>query len=260
MRQKTNFWRNHLLLPLLLFTLLAALLESGSIDLYLADLIYQAGGADWALRHSPLFSDILHNNAQTLVKLLAVILFAVAIASQFLVRLRPYRRAIWYLALVMPLSGLLVGIGKEISHVDCPWGLLRYGGEHPYIRLFEAHPGDFRYGKCFPAGHAGAGYTFLALYFFLASLRPQWKRYGLMVGIAMGVVFGVAQQLRGAHFLSHDLWTAAICWFNSLGWYWFAFCRKRKPRGVPGVVEVPRYQANDPESSGSLAAVVTSEK
>jgi hypothetical protein len=76
----------------------------------------------------------------------------------------------------------------------------------------------------------------------------------------MGVVFGATQQLRGAHFLSHDLWTAAICWFNSLGWYWFAFCRKRKPRGVPGVVEVPRYQANDPESSGSLAAVVTSEK
>ena len=23
---------------------------------------------------------------------------------------------------------------------------------------------------------------------------------------------GIAQQLRGAHFMSHDLWTAGICW------------------------------------------------
>jgi membrane-associated PAP2 superfamily phosphatase len=27
-----------------------------------------------------------------------------------------------------------------------------------------------------------------------------------------GMVFGLSQQLRGAHFLSHDLWTAALCW------------------------------------------------
>lgn len=256
MRHDGRFWRNHLLLPLLLFILLAGLLESGPLDLYLADLIYQAGGSSWALQNNSLFSNLLHDQAKALVKLLAVLLFVLAILSQFIGRMRPYRRVLWYLALVMPLSGLLVGIGKELSHVDCPWSLLRYGGEHPYIRLFEAHPGDFSYGKCFPAAHAGAGYTFLALYFFLAVSRPAWRGYGLLTGIVLGLLFGFTQQLRGAHFLSHDLWTAAICWFNSLGWYWFAFCRKPQP------VRASQFAANDPEgvSAGSLASVATSEK
>jgi membrane-associated PAP2 superfamily phosphatase len=32
-------------------------------------------------------------------------------------------------------------------------------------------------------------------------------------------VFGIGQQLRGAHFLSHDVATALICWLLSLGLY-----------------------------------------
>jgi membrane-associated PAP2 superfamily phosphatase len=33
------------------------------------------------------------------------------------------------------------------------------------------------------------------------------------------VTFGIAQQFRGAHFLSHDLWTAMICWTVAFGLY-----------------------------------------
>lgn len=256
MQQNSYFLRNHLLLPLLGFVLLAAGLELSAVDLYLADMIYQAGGPGWTLRSSPLFSDILHDNAKTVVKMVGVALLLVAVVGQYVPRMQPYRRAIWYLALAMPLSGLLVGIGKDITHVDCPWNLLRYGGEHPYIRLFQAHPGDFKYGKCFPAGHASAGYTFVALYFFLALLRPRWKYYGLATGVILGLVFGIAQQMRGAHFLSHDLWTAAVCWFNSLGWYWMLF-RRQKSAASEAVL-----QAADPERlhSGSADGMLTSEK
>ena len=42
---------------------------------------------------------------------------------------------------------------------------------------------------------------------------------GLAVGLLAGGVFGFSQQLRGAHFLSHDLWTLATCWAVSLGLY-----------------------------------------
>ena len=27
-----------------------------------------------------------------------------------------------------------------------------------------------------------------------------------------GLVFGLAQQIRGAHYMSHTLWTAWLCW------------------------------------------------
>jgi membrane-associated PAP2 superfamily phosphatase len=35
-------------------------------------------------------------------------------------------------------------------------------------------------------------------------------------GLAAGLIFGLAQQLRGAHFLSHDLWALAISWLVAL--------------------------------------------
>jgi hypothetical protein len=30
--------------------------------------------------------------------------------------------------------------------------------------------------------------------------------------LGLGLLFGTTQQLRGAHFLSHDIWTFALCW------------------------------------------------
>ena len=43
-----------------------------------------------------------------------------------------------------------------------------------------------------------------------------------------GLVFGSGQQLRGAHFLSHDLWSLAVCWFLALG----LFCLFAVPPGA----------------------------
>jgi membrane-associated PAP2 superfamily phosphatase len=50
------------------------------------------------------------------------------------------------------------------------------------------------------------------------------------VGLVAGGVFGAAQQLRGAHFLSHDLWTLATCWTVSL--LLFLLVRRITARGV----------------------------
>ena len=45
------------------------------------------------------------------------------------------------------------------------------------------------------------------------------REIGRMTGLGTGLVFGVSQQLRGAHFLSHDVATALICWLLSLSLY-----------------------------------------
>jgi hypothetical protein len=48
-------------------------------------------------------------------------------------------------------------------------------------------------------------------------------RGALLAALALGLTFGFGQWARGAHFVSHDLWSAAICWFVSLGLYLFPF-------------------------------------
>lgn len=247
-----HFWTTHGVLPLLLFVLAVVTIEATGLDLRVADLLYRLQGEAWSLQNSYLLSGLLHDQAKGLVKLLALVLFVLALLSLRLERLRPYRRALWYLALVMPLSGLLVGIGKELTHVDCPWSLARYGGDYPYIGLFGSHPGDYRFGKCFPAAHAAAGYAFLGLYFFLLQVRPAWRWYGLLAGIVLGLVFGITQQVRGAHFVSHDLWTAAICWFNSLGWYRVVFHRRVLP--APAVASGYREPASPAPAQGAFTS------
>ena len=39
---------------------------------------------------------------------------------------------------------------------------------------------------------------------------------GLLTGVVTGSVFALAQQLRGAHFASHNLWTILLCWAVAL--------------------------------------------
>ena len=41
----------------------------------------------------------------------------------------------------------------------------------------------------------------------------------LAAAIAVGIAFSIGQEARGAHFLSHDLTSAAIVWFVQLGLY-----------------------------------------
>lgn len=233
-----RFWPNHLVFPLLAFIMLAALLELTSIDRMVGDWLFQLEGGRWALKENFWTSVVLHDWAKALVKLIALGVFALALGSFFINPLKPYRRVLWFLAIAMPLSGMLVGLGKELSKVDCPWDLLMYGGEKPYIRLFEAFPGGFNPGKCFPGAHASVGYTFLALYFAFRELQPGWRFYGLATGLSLGLVFGITQQLRGAHFVSHDVWTVAIAWFNSLFWYWLFFLRQEQRVDAADAIEV----------------------
>ena len=81
-------------------------------------------------------------------------------------------------------------------------------------------------GHCFPAGHASAGFGFLGGWFALHRHLPRLAGFWFLGALILGLTFGIAQQLRGAHFMSHTLWTAWICWmvawltdigFNRLG-------------------------------------------
>lgn len=196
------------------FALIAAALLSSltRFDLLLADALYAWQGGAWSLREAFPTQQVLHvaaRNASAAAWIAVVIALASACSDA---RWRAWRRPLACLALSVLLSTLLVAWIKSWSNVDCPWDLARYGGQHAYVDLFAARPALQWTGRCFPAGHASAGYAWMATYFLLLAMRPAWRRCGLAVGIALGLAFGFAQQLRGAHFLSHDLWSAALCW------------------------------------------------
>jgi membrane-associated PAP2 superfamily phosphatase len=59
----------------------------------------------------------------------------------------------------------------------------------------------------------------MGLYFVFRDRRPVTARALLAASFALGTIFGIGQMARGAHFFSHNVWTAAVCWFVALALY-----------------------------------------
>jgi membrane-associated PAP2 superfamily phosphatase len=209
------FWRNHLQIPLVIFSLLAVSIELGGIDMWLADKFYAWEGGRWALKNAWITSAIIHNLGKHLSLLIALIILLGFVSTYISPRVRAYRPELLYLLVAAGGGSVLISILKDITHVSCAWDFSRYGGETEYATVFTQllhRTGD----NCFPAGHASGGYAWLASYFLGLHLNSKWRWAGLGLALSVGLIFGISQQLRGAHFISHDLWTLGICWFFSL--------------------------------------------
>lgn len=203
----------HVWVPLVVFVLAALLLESTRIDLWFADMIYRWEGGAWSLRRDPIVSDVLHNDAKRLIGLIYGVLVIACALSFFVARFAAYRWGLVYLVTAIAVSTLLVALLKDVTHVNCPWSVDRYGGAVPYLPTWREILAHGRSGRCFPSGHAGSGFALIASYFFCRSQAPRLRWYAFGAAGGLGIAFGVAQQLRGAHYLSHDVWALAICWF-----------------------------------------------
>ena len=115
------------------------------------------------------------------------------------------------------LSALLsVTLIKGFSQTSCPWDLQAFGGAAPYVSHWNLWVSDGGGGHCFPAGHASTGFAFMAAYFGLRQNNAPGAMKWLVLAISVGFVLGIAQQMRGAHFMSHTFWTAWLCW--TVGW------------------------------------------
>ncbi|MBT2774346.1 phosphatase PAP2 family protein [Halomonas sp. ISL-60] len=196
----------------LLFLIAMSVFSILNIDFTLADFLYRLQGNTWAWKDALITQDILHKGGKWLSLAMGLATLLLLILSTMLIRLKEYRMPLLYLFSATLLSALLVATIKHLVSMECPWDLIRYGGDRGFIGLLDTRPSSVPASACFPAGHASAGYTWIALYFFFAAIRPHWRWAGLALGLGLGLTFGLTQQLRGAHFLSHDLWTVMLCW------------------------------------------------
>ncbi|WP_372391329.1 phosphatase PAP2 family protein [Xanthomonas sp. NCPPB 3582] len=223
----THFLARHLWLPLAGALVASALLMGAGGDQWVADALYRLQGGHWLLKDHWFTSGVVHRVGKWLSTAAGVSVVILAVAAWCKPRLRVLRWPLTYLGASVAVSTSLVSLLKSWTAMDCPWDLSRYGGTQAMVGLFESRHGIAASG-CFPAGHASAGYAWVALYFCALSLRPAWRLQGLSIGLAAGLIFGIAQQLRGAHFLSHDLWSLAVCWLTALGLYYVMLARPRR--------------------------------
>ena len=182
--------------------------DASGMDLPLAHLAGSAAGFPW--REHWLLAGVFHEGGRRLAWLLALVLcLGVWWPVGPLARIGQGERL--QLAVTTLLGALLVSVLKTGSHSSCPWDLRDFGGLAHYASHWSLVP-DGGTGRCFPAGHAAAGFSFVGGYFAFRRTDPRLARRWLAAALVAGLLLGLAQQWRGAHFMSHTLWSAAVCW------------------------------------------------
>ena len=194
--------------------LIYAIAECSDADLVLADWLYDRAAGVFPWREAWLTTTFGHVLLKSGLTVLAVILVAMA-AIDALWPLALLDRAFSRLRLrVAACSAVLVPLAtsllKQASNAHCPWDLARYGGGEPYVRLFEALPAGTLPGHCLPAGHASSALWLvsLAVWWLPGPGLRAWR--AACLALAPGLALGWMQQMRGAHFLTHTLWSAWI--------------------------------------------------
>jgi membrane-associated PAP2 superfamily phosphatase len=235
------FWWLHLALPLLLALLLAFVYPMSTVDAWLIDIFYDGSSLTFPLRSDWFLENIMHQGLKQLMVVISLLMLALwllgfkvcnAGAIHLLHKLgferRSYSRLLWvttyhrqflWVFMAMLISTSAISILKHFSDHACPWDLLLYGGNNVLIPLFGQLPMGAKPGHCFPGGHASGGFALMAFYFAFRDNLPKFASFGLVAAIAFGSVMGWTQMMRGAHFMSHNLWTAGIVWMILLGLY-----------------------------------------
>ena len=227
-----RFWLLHLILPLILGLFLAFIYPHTSMDAFLIKPFYDSAALVFHLKDDWFLESFMHQYLKNLMIAVGLMMFglwALGLITQFFkIRffnkpqcssLHTYHQQFLWVFVAMVISTSAISILKHFSNHACPWDLLAYGGTQPFIPLFESLPLGAVPGHCFPGGHASGGFALMAFYLGFRDSLPKVAKVGLILGLLFGFAMGWGQMMRGAHFMSHNLWTGWIVWMILLGQY-----------------------------------------
>lgn len=166
-----------------------------------------ASDGSFPYRENWWLTTIAHNWVKYFILGIVLIYIIQFVGSFFIHRWQNQRWVSAYVLLAMLCSSSLVGILKSMSEHACPWSLAQPSSDGI---MWLSH--TFSLGKCFPGGHSSAGFGLLALFFAYHLQAPKKAWLYLLAALVLGSGMGWTQMMRGAHFLSHNLWTLWFTW------------------------------------------------
>ena len=195
----------HIFNALCVVFFVASLLWDGTgLDPAVSQLFGSAQG--FALRNHWFLTRVMHDGARGFAWLLLGVMICMALfARQDGLR----KSARWAVAGTL-MAVLLVQWLKWISATSCPWDLHLFGGHAGLVSHWNFRITDGGPGRCFPAGHASTGFALLPAW---VALHKHMRHPLLVLGMVVfvGLVLGMVQVLRGAHFVSHVMWSGSAC-------------------------------------------------
>lgn len=207
--------KNWLWLKLLILTVIAAVsFEHSAFDIYVSQLFYHHG--KWLIeKGSQPFAFIFYDAPKALLILAFIYLATVLMITyrwsltpsgkiynrnfnRFIIPLSP--KEIAYLLTVIIVVPSTIALLKGVTHVSCPNQLTLFGGQLPYLSLWQNMVAQTP-ARCFPAAHASAGFSLYGLVFLPTLYQYRQKLFAIVT--LLGWTMGLYKMLFGDHFFSH---------------------------------------------------------
>lgn len=216
MSGQTSFFRLHLLVIPGALALAALLSHYSSLDRTLTAAFYDAASSRFPAHASSMLELFGHRLSKDAVTVVWLGLLAAALSpNEWWSRRLAWmanRSILWAAVIGMALGPLIVVGLKGLNSYHCPWDLAEFGGAAEFSSNWFVAAAEIGY--CFPGGHAASGFSLVALYFMAHAMeKPRLANVLLGLAIFIGITFSIIRMAQGAHFLSHNLWAGAICWF-----------------------------------------------
>lgn len=182
--------------------------DASHLDLWAMRQVGDAGG--FALREAWVTRALIHEGGRIVSYVAMAFIVAVNVWPRLLPALDKRERRWWLAVTVVCL--VVISLMKRFSLTSCPYDLAEFGGVAQYVSHWSFGVRDGGGGHCFPSGHASAAFAYLAGGWALARAYPRAARAWWAVVVMLGLVYGLGQMVRGAHYPSHTMWTGWICW------------------------------------------------
>jgi len=190
--------------------------EFTQIDLMIEDYYYDSTLKTFPWKNAWFAKTLMHIYVKNLILGCGFLLYLILLIDFFKPMLtlnswlRFRLRFVTTASVIIPVTLSLL---KKYSVLHCPWDIDRYNGNAPFLKLLDYVPKDLDAGACFPAGHASTGLWLASLCIFWLPTNPTKAKYVFAMGLFIGFILGWVQQMRGAHFLFHTLWSMWIASF-----------------------------------------------
>ncbi len=214
-----------------------AVLHIGGGDEWIVSAFYDPQRHVFPLKHNFWTQTVVHDGGHELMLVVGIVLLGFLLTTMWIQRWRHLRRPLAFIVLSMAACVITINLGKQVTNMDCPWDLTEFGGQRVHYTLLQDKPDEAPRGHCFPGGHSSSGFALFALFFVARCYGYRRPSIALLPAFAIGGSFALDQWARGAHFPSHDLTTAYVCWMIALAVYWRLYARE--PRAEPPVNKAP---------------------
>lgn len=241
-----SFYLLHAGIPLALAVIVLLAFEPTHLDVWINNWFYDPEARRFPLRDDWFLETVMHRWVKYVIVVIGVGVGICLLLSLKLPRFRKHWRVFLFLGLCLGLGPAAVAGLKATTNMHCPYDLDIYGGGFPYVRLFEFAPEGVRRGHCWPAGHASGGYALMGFYFVWHRTRPVWARWALVAGILYGSAMGIGRMVQGAHFMSHNFWSALVCWMVALVCYRVLLESRDFPRTQTAVAGTDGVRSSPP--------------